>query len=495
MTKSNIPHELILCAAKVSLAMAGGKLNQQKRRRRAISVTAVDPISVTQAESHLHLFENLDPSKNDPNIREASAYFLTTVATLMRGMCRSSTPLGPALVAKSRPAVLQAVTVDIASTEYSEIQLGCKDCHSYLRNVSYLYSGASLADLFSSYVCNPNHKNCTTVCLSSAQMPLDYLSNPVEPDRLSYVIYITLWNPDPAYSANELLAVGLSQPIIIKIPLTHSAHGFTYLCKRWDVSTKKWIDSDITTLSQNITTVDSTPYINCSVNQAGYIAVFKGPTIQTTTSAPSTTTTTLSTASGPRIVVQFSFLSNCTIISGGNKAKFEESVRQGIGRKLNQNNVKVLNEQAKCDNMSRVTVKIDIVGIGENETLASVNRSVMLLKTLVESGALVITLWDGKNITADPKSFEILSLSPTLSTGPTVTSTPKPIDKGLSAGAIAGIVIAVVFFIVVLACIVYYCFIRKHTKRYPLVHPTESGFEMNRVGIVNKSYDGYQGSP
>ena len=88
----------------------------------------------------------------------------------MRGMCRSSIPLGPALVAKSRPAVLQAVTVDIASTEYSEIQLGCKDCHSYLRNVSYLYSGASLADLYSSYVCNPNHKNCTTVCLSSAQV-------------------------------------------------------------------------------------------------------------------------------------------------------------------------------------------------------------------------------------------------------------------------------------------------------------------------------------
>ena len=45
-----------------------------------------------------------------------------------------------------------------------------------------------------------------------------------------------------------------------------------------------------------------------------------------------------------------------------------------------QNDVKVMNEQAKCDNMSRVTLKIDIVGIGENETLASVNKSVMLLK-------------------------------------------------------------------------------------------------------------------
>ena len=74
------------------------------------------------------------------------------------------------MVAKSRPAVLQAVTVDLASTGYSEIQLGCTDCPSYIGNVSYLQSGASLAELYSSYVCNPNHKNCTTVCLSSAQV-------------------------------------------------------------------------------------------------------------------------------------------------------------------------------------------------------------------------------------------------------------------------------------------------------------------------------------
>ena len=57
-------------------------------------------------------------------------------------------------------------------------------------------------------------------------------------------------------------------------------------------------------------------------------------------------------------------------------------MRQGIEQKLNLNDVKVINEQAKCNNMSRVTLKIDIIGIGENETLASVNKSVMLLKVV-----------------------------------------------------------------------------------------------------------------
>ena len=114
---------------------------------------------------------------------------------------------------------------------------------------------------------------------------------------------------------------------------------------------------------------------------------------------------------------------------------------------------------------------------------------------MVENGTLVITVWDGRTITADPSSFAIIHLSPTPSTKSPVTTpnlpAPNPRDKSLSAGAIAGIVIAVVFFIVVLACVLYYCFFRKHTKRYPLVHPTQSGFEMNRVGtlVTNFSND------
>ena len=48
MTKSNSPIELMLCAAKVSFATAGGKLKQQNRRRRSTSTTVVDPVSVAR---------------------------------------------------------------------------------------------------------------------------------------------------------------------------------------------------------------------------------------------------------------------------------------------------------------------------------------------------------------------------------------------------------------------------------------------------------------
>ena len=123
-----------------------------------------------QAELHLSAFSVLDPSKTDSNTKDAIDSFLKVVHESMRGMCRSSIPLGPALISKSEPAVLQSVIVDLGAINNNEIQLGCSDCPSYITNESYLQSGSSLIELYSSYVCNPHKQNCSTVCISSAQV-------------------------------------------------------------------------------------------------------------------------------------------------------------------------------------------------------------------------------------------------------------------------------------------------------------------------------------
>ena len=129
-------------------------------------------VLLQQAEIYLDAFAFLDPSKNDS--RASVANFFSVLYVLMRGLCKSSVSHGPALVAKSEAVVVQAITVDLTSVNNSEIQLGCTNCSSYIKNASYLTSGQSLIDLYSSYVCNPNQQNCTTVCISSAQVSVYY---------------------------------------------------------------------------------------------------------------------------------------------------------------------------------------------------------------------------------------------------------------------------------------------------------------------------------
>ena len=95
-------------------------------------------------------------------------------------------------------------------------------------------------------------------------------------------------------------------------------------------------------------------------------------------------------------------------------------------------------------------------------------------------------MWDGRNITVSPSSFVILL--PT-TTGPSVTTpkrpAPKPGDKGLSGGAIAGIVIGVLAGVAIIAGLMYYFLFRKHTKKDPTVDPNDNVFEMNRAkGIL-----------
>ena len=100
----------------------------------------------------------------------------------------------------------------------------------------------------------------------------------------------------------------------------------------------------------------------------------------------------------------------------------------------------------------------------------------------------MITLSDGRNITADSSSFVITipvttttTVAPT--TGPTTVTPKKPVpgDKGLSGGAIAGIVIGVLAFLLLCAFLAYILVFRKKTKQNPTVDPNSNALELNQA--------------
>jgi len=101
----------------------------------------------------------------------------------------------------------------------------------------------------------------------------------------------------------------------------------------------------------------------------------------------------------------------------------------------------------------------------------------------VKSG-LAITI-DGQTVTADKDSFS-KARDPAYAT-PTVVVAE---DADLTAGAIVGIVIAVIAFVVIIIVVVYVCCIKKNSRKNATVEPREQS-TMELKGRANQAYTDY----
>eukprot|EP00794_Sanderia_malayensis_P018784 gene18784-20675_t len=471
-----------------------------KRRRRAVTSPVIDPITAAAAEQNLVPYESLDATLFDSTSQTSKQNFLTYLDALMAGMCGNMFIGQSAAIARSKIVVIQAEYKDFSSMNNTFLSLGaCSDCTSYITNASYVALGNSLLDTYSSYTCDVSKgTSCSGACITSAQMPDDFLSTSLNSSRISNVLRLKLLNPETSDHA-ELAATDLANPIVVKIPVTRTTNG-SYQCHVWDSTSSTWVQNGIYTTSQDLMVSGNTSYVSCTVNKTAYIAVFEGPTIvattvpPTTSPAPSTspsnastvppTTASIDYTNMPYIKATFAFPLNCSdyIHNATEKAKFIASVKDACVRKLVVSNSALQNFDATCGS---IIVSFRLYGLNSNSTVESVNASIQVLKNLVEAGNFVITLADGRNITADSSSFTITIPSVAPSTIMTSLSTkyaPKPAGKkGLSTGAIVGIILGCLIFIVIVVALIYVFAVRKNTKQHSTVEP--NGLELQHDGI------------
>lgn len=186
-------------------------------------------------------------------------------------------------------------------------------------------------------------------------------------------------------------------------------------------------------------------------------------------------TTTLAPKDYPR-KVRFSYpLSNCT---DAFVARNRDAIKTQIGVALNISANTMTDFNATCGSVVITYTQTHSADLSSEEAVA-------LLKQKIEQGALNITV-EGQLLVADSASLVVSIDTPAYAT----PATPTEKDDSLSGGAIAGIVIGVLVFLLLIALVVYFLCGKKHTRKDNQIEPNA-----NDVELRGKSNRAYQGSP
>lgn len=230
-------------------------------------------------------------------------------------------------------------------------------------------------------------------------------------------------------------------------------------------------------------------FINCTSGDLGFISVFivNAPEISTTVSP---TTKQNGTDAPPvkqdqSVYVQFSLNANYDdFINESTKDGFVQQVKAKIASTLGVNQSRITNVTVEPGSI-KVIFKLLPGGIGDANTSSLVSA----LRSFVESGSFVITLNDGRNITANSTSFFLVSASASPPVSPTTQQTTVvPHDtnpttsesSGLSEGAMIAII--VVSCLLALALIVgIILFVRMKNQRAK-VQAREEQIHMQQAG-------------
>ena len=192
------------------------------------------------------------------------------------------------------------------------------------------------------------------------------------------------------------------------------------------------------------------------------------------TAAP-TMTTTLSPRDYPR-KVRFTFpYNNCTVAS---TQRNSASVKSQLAGTLNISESTITDFNLTCGSMV-------VTYTQTHSSSMSAEAAVTLLKQMIEQNRLNITI-DNTTLTADSASLTVDIQTPPYATpaGPT-----KEDDK-LSGGAIAGIVIGVLIFVLLIALVFYFLCCRKNAMRKDnQVEPNDNDVELRGTLFVFCFYD------
>lgn len=216
----------------------------------------------------------------------------------------------------------------------------------------------------------------------------------------------------------------------------------------------------------NIFRLVSIASTSSSISASSSTAIASSSSINTTQGT--TTTTTLAPVNYVRQVT-FTFPNaNCTVLfNSPTRPSFINELRQKIADTANITASTMIEFNITCGSII-VTYKQTHTA---NQTSAA---AVTAVQNLVTANALNITI-GGQQLNADQSSFSSTILIP-----PYATTTPVPSDDddGLSDGAIAGIVIGVLVFVIIVIGLMYYFCIRKQTRKDPTVEPNDNVLEL-----------------
>lgn len=486
--------------AKFLLGVASG--GGRRRRRNVQQNVDVVLKTPTQVESALKIYSNLIVTSDyDSNAMTNKQDLLDSLDSLTASMCKGFVEGQDAGIATNPLVDILTVVKDLSDASTASIALNSP------ASGAEVVLGGVIQSQYSSYSCGDS--TCAGACVSSWEMKSDLLSTSANSSLLSSIFRIKLWDPakQQMLAENSLSSGGMAIDIIGR-PTNN-----TYLCHTWDSVSKKWVLDGVTTVKEEIS-VGANPVaiVTCNVTKMVEVALFEGPPRPdpttaapstsaanvtdsvttpatsdpnaTTTAAPSTAppattvTTTLAPDDIPHII-SFKLdypLDNCTRKLNQSGTAFRDSIREQVASAAGTSTSAMQDFNVTCGS-------IDIIFKLTSFNGTSVAAAMKNIEDKVKAGTLQVTI-DGMNITADPTSFTAVRDPAYPTPKPKVTES----DDDLSAGAIVGIVIAVIAFVVIIIVVVYVCCVKKNSRKGTAVGPKE---DVELKGRSNDAYTDY----